>query len=100
MFARFRAADDKLPPEELLVVQLADGAFRFVDREHLHEGKTFRALIVFVSHDFGVLHFAHAVEELEEVALRRIKRQVADVQTRRGDLDRLRFTRRTRRLRS
>ena len=47
---------------------------------------------MFVTHDLGVLNMADAVEELEQVALRRIEGQVSDIKSGRGDLDRLGFT--------
>jgi len=87
MFARFRAAHHKLASEEFLVVQLRYRAFRFFDREHLHEGETFRALVVPVADHFRVLHLANAVEELEQIALSRIEGEIADVKTRRCDFD-------------
>ena len=87
MLARFRAAHDQLAAEEFLVVQFLDGAFRFFDRVHLHKGETLRTLVVFVGHDLGVLHRADAIEELEEIALRRFERQVPDVKPGRGDFD-------------
>ena len=96
MFARFRAAHDQLAAEEFFVVQFVHGAFRFVDRLHLHEGEAFRALVVPIAHDFGVLHVADAVEQLEEIALRRVERQVADVKSRGSDFDRFRLARRPR----
>ncbi len=68
-------------------MQFRDGALRFLHRVHLHERKAFRALVVLVGHDLGVLHLPDAVEELEEIALRRLERQVADVKTRRGDFN-------------
>ena len=74
MFARFRAAYDKLAAEEFLIVQLVHGALRFVDRLHLHESETFGALVVPIAHYFGVLHVTDAVEELEKIALRRVER--------------------------
>src|SRR5438132_12776730 len=49
-----------------------------------------------IAHHFGVLHMADAVEEVEEIALGRVEGQIADVKTWRSDLDRLRFTLRTR----
>jgi hypothetical protein len=82
MLARFRTAHDQLATEELFVVQFVDGALRFVYRLHVHEGKSFRALIVPVAHDLGVLDVADAVEQLEEIALRRVKRQIAYVKAR------------------
>ncbi len=87
MLARFRAAHEELAAEELLVVQLGDGALRFFHRIHLHKGEAFRALVVLVGHDLRVLHLADAIEELEEIALRGFERQIADVQPRRGDFD-------------
>ena len=82
MFARFRAAYDQLAAEEFLVVQLVHGALRFVDRLHLHESETFRALVVSIAHHFGVLHVPDAVEELEKIALGRVERQIANVKSR------------------
>ena len=87
MLARFRAAHEELAAEELLIVQLGDGALRFFHRVHLHKGKAFRALVVFVGHDLRVLHCAHAIEELEEIALRGLERQIADVKPRCCDFD-------------
>ena len=68
VLARLRTAYDQLAAEKLLVVQLRDCAFRFVDGLHLDKGETFRALIVAITHHFRVLHVADAVEELEEIA--------------------------------
>jgi len=87
MLARFRAAHQKLAAEEFLVVQFTDGTTRFFDGLHLHEGKSLGALVVFVGHNFGVLHLPDAVEQFEEVALRRVEGQIADVKTRRRDFD-------------
>src|SRR4029077_7718486 len=55
MFARFRAANHELAAEEFLIVQLLHRAFRFLDRLHLDERETFRALVVAIADDFGVL---------------------------------------------
>jgi hypothetical protein len=44
-----------------------------------------------IAYDLGVLHMADSVEELEEIALGRVERQIADVKTRRSDFDRFRF---------
>ena len=93
MLGRFRAAYDQLAAEEFLVVQFVDGAFRFIDSLHLDEGETFRPLVVPVGHDLGVLNMADAVEQLEEIALGGVERQVTDVESRRSDFDWLRFTR-------
>ena len=53
-----------------------------------------------VADDFGILDIAHAVEELEKIALGCVERKVADVKPRRRNFDRLRFTFDTRRLRA
>ena len=100
MVARFRAADHELASQKLLVVEFLHCAFRFVHSEHLHEGKTLRTLVVFVADDLGVLDLPNAVEELEQVALRRVERQVAHVKPWRGDLDRFRLARRPHLLRT
>ena len=93
MLARFRSAHDQFAAEEFLVVQLRDGAFGLVHGQHLHEGKTLRALIMFVGNDFRVLHLADAIEQLEEIALGRVEGKIADVKTRRRDFDCFGFTR-------
>ena len=98
MLARFRAAHEKLASEELLVMQLRDGSLRLRHSQHLDEGKTLRALIVFVSHDLRVLHLAYAVEKFKEVAFGGLERQVADVKTGCGDFDCFRLARIPRRL--
>ncbi len=93
MFARFCAAHHELASEEFLIVQFLDRAFRFFGRQHLHEGKPFRALVVPVADYFRVLHLADAVEELEQIALSRIEGEIADVKTRRCDFDCFRLAR-------
>ena len=92
MFARFRAADHELAPEEFLVVQFLHGTLRFLNGLHLNESKALGALIVAIAHDLCVLDVADAVEELEEIALGRVEGQIADVKTRRSNFDRLRLT--------
>jgi hypothetical protein len=73
MLTRLRAADHELATKELFVVQFLDGTFRFLDRLHLHESETFGPLIVTVTYDLGVFDMANAVEQLEEITLRRVK---------------------------
>lgn len=73
VLARFRTADNQLATKEFLVVQFLHGAFRFLDRKHLDEGKALRTLVVLVRHHLGVLHCTDAIEELKEIALRRIE---------------------------
>jgi hypothetical protein len=90
MFGCLRAAHDQFTAEEFLVVQFVNGAFRLIDGLHGDEGEAFRPLVVPVGHDFGIVHLADAVEELEQIALGRIEGQVADVKSRRRDFDRLR----------
>ena len=41
MLGCFRTAHDQLPAEEFFVVQFVDSAFRFIDRLHLDESKSF-----------------------------------------------------------
>jgi len=77
-------------------MQFLHCALRFLDRLHLDEGETLRALIVAIAHHFRVLDVADAIEELEQVALGGVEGQIADVKTRRSDFDRLRFALRAR----
>jgi len=100
MLARFGAAHYQFSAKEFFIVQFLDGTLRFFDRLHLHESESFRALVVPVTHDFGVLHMSDAIKQLEEVALGSVKRQVADIQPRRSDFDYFRFTRWPRGLRA
>ena len=82
MLTRLRAADHKFATKELLIVQFLDGTFRFLDRLHLHESETFGPLIVTITYDLGVLDMANAVEQLEEITLRRVKGQITDIEPR------------------
>ena len=88
------AADHELATKEFFVVQFLDRSFGFVDRLHLHEGESFGALIVAIAHHLGILDVTDAVEQVEEVALRGVERQVADVEPWRCHFDRLRFAHR------
>ncbi len=96
MLIRFCAADHEPPSQEFLVVQLLDCAPGLLDGLHLNKGKPFRALVVPIAYDLRILHVPHAVEEFEEIALRGVEGQVADVQTRRRNLDDFRLARRAR----
>ena len=94
MLARFRAAHHQLAAEEFFVVQFLDGALRFLDGLHLHKGEPFGALVMPITYDLCVLHMTDAVEQLEEIALRGVEGQIADVKTGRSDFDWFRFARR------
>src|SRR5437763_15131966 len=96
VFARLGSADHEFAAEEFLVVQFFDCALGFVGRLHRDEGETFRALIVAIAHDLGVLNVADAVEELEQIALGCIEGQIANVETRRSNFDRFGFALRPR----
>jgi len=82
MLSGFSAAYHQPAAEEFLVVQFFHGALRFVDGLHLYERKTFRALVVAVTYNFGILNVSDAVEQFKQIALGCVERQVADVQTR------------------
>src|SRR5512144_62084 len=96
MLIRLRAAHNEPAAEEFLVVQFLHCALRLLDGLHLHKRKTFRALIVPIAYDLCVLHVSNAVEQVEEIALGGVERQVANVKTRRGDFDSFWLTRRSR----
>ena len=82
MLARLGAAYDQFPAKEFLVVQFGYRTLGFVDRLHLDECETFRALVVPIAHDLSVLHVANAIKQLEEIALSGVEGKVADVETR------------------
>jgi len=100
MLIRFRAAYDKPSTEEFLVVQFIYRAFRFLDGLHLHKRKPFRALVVPVAYNLCVLDMSNAIEQVEEIALGGVERQVANVQTRRRDFNSFWLARRSRWLRA
>ena len=91
-FHSLGSAHDKLAAHVLFVVQLGDGALGFVHGLHLHKGETFRFLGVLVGNDFNRLDDADSIEELEEITLRRIEGQIANVDAGRGDFYQLRRT--------
>jgi hypothetical protein len=73
MVGRLRPTHDQLAAKKLLVVKFGNGPLRFFHGLHLHECKTFRALVVFVAYNLGVLDVADTVEQVEQVALCRIE---------------------------
>ena len=96
MLVGFRAAHNEPATEKFLIVQFLHGAFRFLDGLHLHKRKTFRALIMPIAYHLCIVHVSDAVEQFEEIALGRVKRQVANVETRRRDFNPFWFARRSR----
>jgi len=84
---RLGSADDQLAAAHvLLVVELVDRPLGLVNRLHLDESESLRLHRVAVHHDLHVLDRSHPVEELEQIALRGVKRQVSNVETRGADL--------------
>src|ERR1051325_5204250 len=100
MLIGFRTAHNKPATEEFLIVQFLDSTFRFLHVLHLHERKTFRALVMAITYDFRVLDVAYAIKQLEEIAFSGVEGQVADIQTRRRYVDPFWFARRSRWLRT
>ena len=100
MLIGFRAAYDKPPTEKFFVVQFLHRALRFLDSLHLDKRKTFRTLVVPIAYDLCVVHVANAIEQVEEIALGGVERQVANVETRRRDFNPFWLTRRSRWLRA
>ena len=74
-------------------MEFLDGAFGLGDAVHLDKAEAFGALGVLVGDDFDMGYGADAGKQLEEVTLRRVIRQVADVEAGGGDFDILRFAR-------
>jgi hypothetical protein len=100
MLIGFRAADDEPATKKFLVVQFCYRTFRFLYGLHLNKRKAFRALVVPIAYNFCILHVSNAVEQLEEIALGGVERQVADVETRRRDFNPFWLARRSRWLRT
>jgi len=100
MLIGFCPAHDQPAAKEFFVVQFLHGAFRFLDGLHLYKGETFRALVVPVTYDLGILHVPHSVEQFKQIALGSVERQIANVQTWRSNFNALGFARRSRRLRT
>jgi len=100
MLVGFRAAHNKPATEEFLVVQFVHRTFCFLDGLHLHKRKTFRALVMPIAYDLCVMHVSNAVEQFEEIALRGVEGQVANVQARRRDFNPLWLARRSQWLRT
>jgi hypothetical protein len=100
MLIGLRAAHYKPATEEFLVVQFLHRAFGFLDGLHLYKREPFRALVVSIAYDLCVLHVSNAVEQVEEIALGGVERQVANVETRRRDFNPFRLARRPRWLRA
>jgi len=65
MVVRLSATDYEFAAQKLFVVEFLHRSFCFIHGEHLYEGKTLRALVVFVADHLGVLDLSDAVEELE-----------------------------------
>ena len=73
-------------------MQFRDRSLGFFDRLHLNECETFRPLVVTVTNYFRILNVPDAVEQVEQITLRGIKREITDVQSGRRNFDRLRLT--------
>ncbi len=87
VLAAFGTADDQFTTKEFLVVKLRNCALGLVDSLHLHESKSFGALIMTIAHNLGILHVPDSVEELKQITLARIERKISDVQSRRRHFD-------------
>jgi len=74
MLTRFGATYDQPAAKKFLIVQLFYGALRFLDRLHLYESKSFRALVVAITYHLGILDVPDSVEQIEEIALGRFER--------------------------
>jgi hypothetical protein len=83
-------ADLEGATHEFLAAELDDGTASFLDGGHGHEGKAFGTLRAAVNDDFGVTDVAHAVEELKEITLGGVVREIADVKTLGGDFSGIR----------
>ena len=71
------SAHDKLSAHVIFVMKLCDCPFRLFDALHLHKCEPLRFLRMLVRNDLNVLDRADPVEKFEEIAFRRVKRQIA-----------------------
>jgi hypothetical protein len=69
MLAGLCAAYHESAAEEFCVMEFLHGAFRFLNGLHLHEGKSFRTLVVPITYDLRVLDVPDAIKQFEEIAL-------------------------------
>ena len=94
MLGGFRAAHHQFAAEKFLIVQLLYRSPCFIDRLHLNESEAFGALVMPITNNLGVVHVTDTIKELEQIALRGVEGQIADVKTRRSDFDRFGFAQR------
>jgi hypothetical protein len=62
MLIGFSSAHNQPATKEFLVMQFLHRTLCFFDGLHLDESKTFRALIVAITYDLGILDVTNAVE--------------------------------------
>ena len=79
---RLGTADYELAAHELFVVEFCDSAFGLIHGLHLHKGETLRTHVVAIHYDLDVLNRTNPIEEIEQVALSGVERQVAYVEAR------------------
>ena len=60
-------------------MEFSDGALGFLDGVHGDKTETLRLFGFAMSDDLGVLYLTYAIEELEQIALTGVERQVADI---------------------
>ena len=64
----------------------------FLERCHLDERESFRALGILVADHFSVFHLADPVKEVEQVAFGGVEREVTYIELWRGNLHQFRLT--------
>jgi hypothetical protein len=81
------AADYQLAAHVFLVVKLINCALGLLDGRKRDESESFGALSLAVANNLDVLYGPNAAEELHQVTLRRIEREIAYVDAGRGHLN-------------
>ncbi len=85
---RLGATDHQRAAHEVLAVEIGHGLLGVFNGHHGHKGEALAALGAVVHHHFRVLHLAGAVEEFEEITLRGVIAEIADVKALAGHFGR------------
>ncbi len=92
----FGAAHYEPPPHELLIMKFIYGTFGLLNGVHRDKTEALGLFSVLISNDLDAPNAPNSVKEFREVVFTRIKGQIAHIELGAGDLNSLRFPRRSR----